>query len=90
MLEMSASMDGTTVAMGGELRAPAGREARFTVRIRNADGARIEWIRDGQLVAQGTTFTERGDGARHWVRVNVRDAQGKLLLVGNPIYLNRR
>jgi hypothetical protein len=35
------------------------------------------------------SYIERGDGARHWIRVNVRDAQGKLLLVGNPIYLNR-
>ena len=28
-----------------------------------------------------------GDGVRHWVFVEVRDAEGRLALVSNPIYL---
>jgi hypothetical protein len=91
MLEMSASAGNATVSMGGELTLPKGREAAFTVRVRGVDGARIEWVRDGELLHGGdsASYIERSDGARHWIRVNVRDAQGKLLLVGNPIYLNR-
>ncbi|WP_020653746.1 hypothetical protein [Massilia niastensis] len=30
----------------------------------------------------------RSDGARHWLRADVRDAAGKLILLGNPIYLD--
>ncbi|HUB89855.1 MAG TPA: hypothetical protein VMA74_09000 [Dyella sp.] len=32
--------------------------------------------------------SRRSARARHWVRANVRDAGGNLLLVGNPIYVN--
>ncbi len=30
----------------------------------------------------------RSDGARHWLRAEVRDAGGHLLLFGNPVYVN--
>jgi len=33
-------------------------------------------------------FSWPSDGKRHWLRVDVRDAAGKLILLGNPIYLN--
>jgi hypothetical protein len=33
-----------------------------------------------------TTWTS--DGGRHWIRVEVRDRKGKLLLLGNPVYIN--
>ena len=33
-------------------------------------------------------FTVTGDGQRHWYRVNVRSADGKLLAITNPIYVN--
>jgi hypothetical protein len=36
------------------------------------------------------SFDLPGDGARHWVRLNVRDREGRLTLVGNPIYVNRQ
>jgi len=26
--------------------------------------------------------------ARHWLRIDVRDGAGKLILLGNPIHLN--
>ena len=34
------------------------------------------------------TFAWSSDGKPHWLRAEVRDAAGKPLLVGNPIYLN--
>ena len=34
------------------------------------------------------SFEQRSDGKRHWIRVNIRDAEGKLALIGNPVYLN--
>ena len=33
------------------------------------------------------TFDVIADGHRHWLRADVRSADGKLLLLGNPIYL---
>ncbi len=33
------------------------------------------------------TFDLIADGHRHWLRADVRSADGKLLLLGNPIYL---
>jgi hypothetical protein len=29
----------------------------------------------------------QADGARHWIRTEVRDPQDHLLLLGNPIYI---
>lgn len=33
------------------------------------------------------TFDLIADGKRHWLRADVRSADGKILLLGNPIYL---
>ena len=35
-------------------------------------------------------FEVSGDGQPHWLRVDVRGPDGKLWLLGNPIYLNAR
>lgn len=35
-------------------------------------------------------FTWRSDGGRHWLRIDVRNADGKLILLGNPVYLNKK
>lgn len=69
------------------------------MRVAQAKGARIEVLFDGErsaLLAQRNVdgddvvreFTWRSDGERHWIRIDVRDADGKLILLGNPIYLN--
>jgi len=34
------------------------------------------------------SFAWKSDGRRHWLRINVRGANGKLWLVGNPIFIN--
>lgn len=96
-LEFSAEADGVRAEMGGTLAAPAA--VRFTVRAGGVDGGRIEVVRDGRPMeialppltaeADPRAFELPIDGARSWVRVNVRDADGRLILVGNPIYLNR-
>ena len=33
-------------------------------------------------------FPWTSDGAPHWLRLNARDAEGRLVLIGNPIYVN--
>jgi hypothetical protein len=34
-------------------------------------------------------FNWNSDGKPHWIRIDVRDQRGRLLLMGNPVYLNR-
>lgn len=80
--------------MGGALAAPAGTEIAFQVIVEDAAGARVEVVETGRrvtrLAAGETRFTRTSDGAPGWVRVNLRDTDGALLALGNPIYLNPR
>ena len=61
-----------------------------TVVKRTSDGRIIQPEADLSIkqTAQTLRFDWRSDGERHWLRINVRGADGKLLIVGNPIYLN--
>jgi hypothetical protein len=98
MLDLTATAGGRAAEMGDAIEVPAGGQAHVTVKATAPDGARVELIVDGKpwtpkadLTVHGTlaqSFDWPGDGKRHWIRANVRDAAGELLLVGNPIYVN--
>lgn len=101
LLEFSARSGGADAVMGGAVDAAAGSRVTFTVRVRNAAGARVEFLVDGRPAAhvdqpslatadESRSLDWPSDGRRHWLRVNVRDHAGKLLLIGNPIYVNDR
>ena len=98
-LEFSANADGTTASMGDSLASPKDQHVRFTITMRGLENAHPEIIRDGDLAALANTsplptteetrsFDYVSDGKRHWLRVNIRSADGSLLVLGNPIYLN--
>lgn len=92
MLDLSASVDGTSAVMGGVLEAKPGRIISFITTFAGVERARLELIQDGVRIhppmsAQGQ-FKLRMGRRQTWVRVNVRDANGRLLLIGNPIYLS--
>jgi hypothetical protein len=100
-LSLSAAHGAREVAMGGDLALKPGEQARLRLQVRGAAGGKVEVIVDGAvapLIAQPAIgsaeqsfdFRWRSDGARHWLRVDVRDAQGRLALVGNPVYFNWR
>jgi hypothetical protein len=87
------------VPMGGDLMLRRGQTARFAVRVHDVPSGSIEVLQDG--VALGSlagrsiesddypmSFDVPGDGRRHWLRINVRDREGRLALIGNPIYVN--
>jgi len=95
MLDLTATLGRTHAAMGDNLRAPNGESVVFTVQT--APGANVRIIEDGKPlavtftpgdVAGVSTFRLTSDGARHWVRAEVRDANNRLLFIGNPVYLN--
>lgn len=85
--------------MGGALALDQGAQASFTIDVANATGGRVEVLVDGQPAAlldddrvhqatQRYSFDWRSDGGRHWLSVNVHGADGRLQLLGNPIYVN--
>ena len=53
------------------------------------DGARLAALADPNLSGSDQTlaFDLTADGRPRWLRVDVRDAGGRLVLLGNPIYL---
>jgi hypothetical protein len=85
--------------MGDSLTSPTGQQVHFTVRMLGLENAHPEIIRDGDLTTlvdaspiptteETRSFDFVSDGKRHWLRVNIRSADGALLVVGNPVYLN--
>ena len=79
--------------MGEALVARAGTPVRLEVRVEGVGdpmvalagaGAGLKGRREGAA----WIFDLVSDGQRGWVRADVRDGNGRLLLIGNPIYLN--
>ena len=89
---------GERAEMGQQLALPAGQWATLHAELDYPRPVRIELIVDGQRhpssVETGTSGAQqaslrwRSDGKRHWLRVDARDADGSLLLLGNPVYVN--
>ncbi len=99
LLEVTARAGDTVVHMGDLLTAPEGQTVDFDVRVTAAAGGTVRWLEDGQEVAlktsaaiasanQSFTVVWVSDGRRHWFRAEVMGANGKIWLLGNPIYVN--
>jgi len=92
-ISFRAESDGQQAIMGDSLAAPRGQQIHFNVEVSGANGVAIEVIADGQPAPQFGVVAPmqvslKSDGQRHWYRVNVRSADGKLLALTNPIYVN--
>lgn len=87
----------TRAVMGQSLAVAAGSGVTFLLGTASVGGATAELIIDGQVVerrsiparapAPALRFNWRADGVRHWIRANVRGPEGRLWLLGNPIYI---
>jgi hypothetical protein len=98
-LQVEARAAGRMAEMGDILPAPAGTQVSVAVDVAGApegavlslagDGAKLATLADPQLGAADArkVFELTADGRPHWLRVDVRDAKGQLLVIGNPIYL---
>lgn len=85
--------------MGGTLSAAHNQRVVLTAQIVGASGATLHWLLDGKEIPALPTQTVSGasadeslswssDGQRHWLRAEVRSADGTLELLSNPIFLN--
>jgi len=97
LLDMSARTGSGLAVMGQTLTAKRGEAVQVTVTVRGANGGRMEAIVDG-VPSPALSRAVVGDNAdltfewpsgpqRRWLRADVRDASGRLILVGNPIFL---
>jgi hypothetical protein len=97
-LEVTATSGGRTAGMGDAIAAPAGQPVRVSVHVGHAAGGSLSLAGNGpkpKLADAGLpgddetrSFEVVGDGQRHWLRIDVRGPDGKLWLLGNPIYFN--
>lgn len=98
LLEVSAQAGGVSAQMGEVLRAAKGTRIGVEAHVVGLAGGRIVLSGPGAALArlsdprvtsadQTTRFELTSDGTRGWLRVDVRSADGKLALIGNPIYL---
>jgi len=99
MLTMNATSNGRSAQMGDLLDAPKGAAVTFSLHVTGAEQKRVALIEDGRPIdnlkreggAKDTaTFrvTWTADGHRHWFRPQVSGPDGKLWLLGNPIYID--
>jgi hypothetical protein len=84
--------------MGDALAVAKGASVHVVVRTVALDGQRLRVLDGGKPIdlaghdvipAGGElAFDWTSDGKPHWLRVDVRSPEGKLLILGNPVYLN--
>ena len=93
------SAGGASARMGEVLQAPAGDSVAFQVRVAVCPRSAIHLFLDGHEAAslpplvttlgdETLVFHWTSDGRAHWIRAEVRDANGSLMLVSNPVYFN--
>lgn len=99
LLEMHAESGSFSTDMGGSIAAPNGRPVALQVHVANCSDATVHYFVDGAesqaLPPQPVSSADQtvhaqwtSDGSRHWLRVEIHDAQDRLLLLGNPVYIN--
>jgi hypothetical protein len=98
-LELSAHLGAQSATMGDALDAPSGAVVDYSLHVAKVEGGHVRIVEDGAalalpavaapLAADATIpFQRTSDGRRHWLRADVYDAGGHLVLVGNPVFLN--
>jgi hypothetical protein len=85
--------------MGGTLNAAVSERIVITAHVTGASGSTLHWIFDGRetetlppqsltSASSDETASWTSDGHRHWLRAEVRTADGILQLLSNPIFFN--
>lgn len=99
LLDMTASAGDQRARAGDLLDAATGKTVHIEAHVLAAAGGQLRWIEDGkEVTSAGETAISTADatlpldwtsdGGRHWIRAEVAGPDGKLWLIGNPIYVN--
>ena len=98
LLELHGQSANASASMGDTLAASMGAEVEFSIHVVGVDGAKLVLVEDGQPMTEssGTIHGQdqtseihwKSDGKQHWIRADVHGPDGKLWLMGNPIYMN--
>lgn len=98
VLDIEATSGGKTVGMGDALNVARGASLHVAARTTALDGQRVRVLDNGKpvdlsgrdvIASDGlVSFDWASDGRPHWLRVDVRSPEGKLLVLGNPVYIN--
>jgi hypothetical protein len=83
--------------MGSVLRLSSDEEAQFFASVNGIDNGAIELVSNGLSVslrerpgAVEATLQLKPGAMHGWIRANVRNSSGELLLLGNPVYVRAR
>jgi hypothetical protein len=97
-LDVLATAGSDRAAMGDAIAVASGAMMHVAVRTEALAGQKLMVTVDGKPfplvtgdvlpVSGELSFDWSGDGDAHWLRVDVRSPEGKLLLLGNPVYVN--
>jgi len=99
VLEETAQVRDHVFHAGDTLEASNGEHLAFSLRVVASVGGKIRWQEDGEDIAgaasgevssadQTFPWLWASDGHRHWFRAEVVGTDGKIWLLGNPIYVN--
>ncbi|HYK35237.1 CehA/McbA family metallohydrolase [Alloacidobacterium sp.] len=98
LLNVSAEDGGRKSLMGDALATPSGSTIKISAHVIDCAGYKLRFLLDGQSADaldrsitqsdQTIALTLPADGKKHWLRPDVITPEGKLVLLGNPIYLN--
>lgn len=100
-LDLTAKSLDAEVRMGGVLRLARGKTARLTIETHGVEDAEIELVSGANAPAlrlssqeqaqvdgsRRQTATLTGVGRSYWVRANVRNRNGELILISSPVYI---
>mgnify|MGYP003945421433 CR=1 FL=1 len=97
-LDVRAVADSKTVEMGDALTVVKGTSVHVAVHTAALVGQQLRVLDNGKPIdiaghdaippSGELTFDWTSDGKPHWLRVDVRSPEGKLLILGNPVYIN--
>lgn len=99
LLDMEANAGSNHASMGEDLTASSEASVQVSLHIVACAGTQVHLLVDGQespalapinIAGSDETLHTQwpASSGRHWLRAEVRDGQGQLLLLGNPIYIN--
>jgi PHP domain-containing protein len=97
VIDIEASDEASHVAMGDSLTAARNDHVSWTAHMTGAAGSTLHWMVDGTEISalppQPVGDAEdkaswTSDGQRHWIRAEIRTADGTLQLLSNPIFIN--